>query len=373
MERSFLTPRAYERIKEQTNREKEKAIESINRYPLTAFITLRKNRQRKYICPICHSGENGRHNTSGFSISRENRVTCFANDCFASDRTRSTDTLGAICIIEGITPEIALQKYIGFDWRETFNQIKDDEERGTQTKREYKPTGANINVLPMSEREKLPEALKDISGEIISWIDNLKGCEKAKTYLRSRGLSTETIERYRLGYDNDGYITIPYNNNYFIRRSIWNNDSGMKYRKPLSSEYGREPLFGVEHLSDKEPIFIVEGTFDAMSIYQSGGKAIALNTTGKPSNFIFSVENMKTDDLPRFIVALDDDEIKDNGTRPGQDGQKRLCEFLDSINARYIEYDLSTPYKDANELLINAPSLLRERVCEAKKKAEAIG
>ena len=369
MEKLFFTPRAYESIKAETNLEKQRAIDSLNRYPLTQFIPLRKNRQRKYICPLCGSGEN-KNNTSAFLIRRNNRVICYSCQGFGSSKAIGTDTLGAICIIEGITPEIALKKYIGFDWHETFNRIADEHNSGKKTERQYRPTGASGDLPPLEEREKLPEVLPDITEEIKKWKSYLQGNEKAKNYLKSRGLSPETIEAYNLGYDNDGHITIPFNQHYFIKRTIWTNENGLKYNNAPSEIYGRMPLFGEEHLLKGEPLFIVEGTFDAMSIYQSGGLAIALCTTGRPSSLIYTLEKIPKDNLPRFIVALDKDEAKADGRRPGQDGQKILCEYLTEIGATFIEYDISTPFKDANEMLINSPELLKTRIADALKEVK---
>ncbi len=203
----------------------------------------------------------------------------------------------------------------------------------------------------------------------------LQSCESAQEYLRARGLTEETIKRFKLGYEEEKghpYIVIPYNANcsYYIKRRMDSDEAGQKYRKPAAAKAGKEPLYNAAVITGNEPVFIVEGTFCAMSIEQCGGRAVALNTTGDPKNLLQAIQRAGARFTGNFILALDNDAEK-GGRRAGQEGQAKLAEELKKNNIPFIEYQIQEDFKDPNELLAVDPDRLKDNVIAAIKAAKA--
>lgn len=92
-------------------------------------------------------------------------------------------------------------------------------------------------------------------------------------YFARRGLSPETVRRFRLGYEPErGCVVIPCRGG-AVRRSV----EGKRYL----NEAGRpSPLFQPELLEGEEPAFLAEGAFDALSAEELGFRACALNGAG---------------------------------------------------------------------------------------------
>lgn len=364
----------YEEIKEETNRRKREALALINSQPLTKFYTLQRSKAGAYICPICGSGT-GQNHTGALSIDDNNRVTCFALNCFGSNRSQGTDTAGALAIIEGVELSDVLEKYAGFNWRETFREIKTElystgkiERTATQSLQEVR-----AGELEPPVKEEAEEIRHDYTDFILKCFDNLKKSPQAQAYLLRRGLNKKTIERNKLGLyidkEKKGYIVLPYSGGfYYILRRIRTDDPGKKYRKPKTSEAGREPLHHPEYLLKNEPVIICEGYFDALSIEQAGNcRAIPLNGTGAPGRLVKVIEELNS--KTPFIIALDNDK-KTDGSNPGQEGQKRLVEVLKELGHPYIEYNIQGEAKDANELLVKDPDQLTSNIKKAIKALE---
>lgn len=93
----------------------------------------------------------------------------------------------------------------------------------------------------------------------------------AKHYLQSRGIDHSLIVKYGIGYcsygDYGGYIIIPsYDNtdtlNYFVARTYMR-DNPYNYKNPPTS---RNVIMFENQINWNEPITLVEGAFDAISI-----------------------------------------------------------------------------------------------------------
>jgi len=98
---------------------------------------------------------------------------------------------------------------------------------------------------------------------------------EAYNYLKSRGITDEIIERYKIGFcdkgEHMGRIIVPsYNKdgelNYYISRS-WNPKSKVKYKNPESP---KDEIIFNEYLIDWEKdIYLVEGVFDGLFLENS--------------------------------------------------------------------------------------------------------
>tara|TARA_R100000234_G_scaffold85252_1_gene54288 strand:- start:156 stop:1013 length:858 start_codon:yes stop_codon:yes gene_type:complete len=103
------------------------------------------------------------------------------------------------------------------------------------------------------------------------WVDDGNIIQKhAKVYLNKRGITSQDILRYSIGYCSEGLygnrVIIPsYDSkgvlNYFVGRSIY--EDGMKYKNPPVSKN----IIGFDlFINWDEPIILCEGVFDAIAI-----------------------------------------------------------------------------------------------------------
>ena len=209
-------------------------------------------------------------------------------------------------------------------------------------------------------------------------------CSKsALKHFTDRGISKETIERYKLGYSTEGHNALlkdypqlqtkskkegmykyvfPYLSSkgtvsYFTteiadREQI--DDYNGKYRLINKGEPVQLPaqLFNERYLYEdsKEPVFICEGIFDALSIEEAGGRAIALNGVGQ-SRLLKICEEHK----PAFMyVFVDADEA-------GQQAAERIKKGLEGQGIAY-SFIKSNAGKDANEDLIADRGAFTDRI-----------
>lgn len=182
-------------------------------------------------------------------------------------------------------------------------------------------------------------------------------------YFMNRGLSTEIIEKYRLGVvskdtldlfkDEKGvpyYLgmyryVLPVNDHFFITRLDENKTSSSdvsRYRN-----FGEVDLLNSHYIKNEEIqfIFVVEGYFDALSIETLGYKSIALNSVSNASKLMKEIKINEEDARQKqFILLADNDEAG-----------KQLEEYLQS-NFKKMNMSLHvaalTDYKDINEYLI---------------------
>lgn len=165
----------------------------------------------------------------------------------------------------------------------------------------------------------------------------------AQEYLRSRGLTDETIKHFRLGYMEDnmgGWIAIPH----IQDGKLWN----MKYRRFSGGEktFRRiegQPtvLYNIDGLSYKKGgVLIAEGEFDVMAAWQMG----VPNTVG----FTGGAKTFKPEWLKifaqfnRVYICLDSDKV-------GQEGARKVAETIGLKKTR----NMLLPTKDINDFMID--------------------
>jgi replicative DNA helicase len=160
-----------------------------------------------------------------------------------------------------------------------------------------------------------------------------------------RGLCS-TIKRFKIGYDpawhshgNRGTwkaLIIPKGKYAFtVRNMDPDADKNSRYDKTL----GTHPIFNQEAFDGDAPVFITEGAFDALSIMEVGGEAVALEglATGK----LLQLLEQKKPAKP-VILALDNDQR-------GQETEAELIADLSQRGIPFLQADLTGDRKDANE------------------------
>lgn len=179
-------------------------------------------------------------------------------------------------------------------------------------------------------------------------------------YWKKRGLSKATVDAYNLGYwEEKRRFVIPTGEFSYNARATWEADKKERYLKPK----GQFELFNLKAIPlAEQPVFIVEGEFDALSIIEAGGIAVAL---GSSSNLRF-IEFLKSN-RPKYplILALDNDEA-------GRAGEAKLSEELTKIQMEFVDADITLGFKDANEALVGDRETFIQTVLNARNNVLAL-
>ena len=273
-----------------------------------------------YICPICGSGS-GKHGTGVTeNPQKKGHFTCWAGgeDCF-----KNAD------IFEIIGKEYGLSSFA-----DQFNKAC---EIFGVTPDKHEQSG-NATTPAMTEKELLDEAAKHIT--------------ETKYH---RGISLETLKRFGVGFMPDwkhpkapsniqgtSRLIVPNDEGGYLARDTRQNLTG-KQQEYVKMRAGKTGLFNAKALNqDKSPIWVVEGEFDALSIIDAGGEAVALCSTTNAGKLIKAVKEQRPK-MP-LIIALDSDKA-------GESASTQIAEALKQLNFSLYRKKLPEPYKDANEFL----------------------
>lgn len=343
---------------------------AINRRPLIDFYMLEGSEKTGYTCPVCKSGTGSNH-TGALFITKDNHVTCFSSShpAGANLSGKGTDTLGALREILGDVSEREVFEFCGYDL-DTGERRKD-----------AKPLPP---IKSPAREEKEPQPLNDYRPEVTKYHAALHGSE-AESYLLARGFTAVTLadEHWQLGYTDDPQwgkcVVIPYPdtpNGYYIKRKI----SEKKYIKLKRDEgAGAEPLFNPNALySGAKAVFVVESQLCAISIEQSGGKAVAIGGQGA-EKLIKLIKERPT--ASTLIVCLDNDPhelIKaPSGTEVYKDEQtmekaKNLTENLMKAGAKaMIDNSICGASKDPNDAMKANPEEFAAAIQRSTAAVEA--
>lgn len=329
---------------------REQIRNKINQKPLTDFVSLtpsKKGGKDMFNCPICGSGTGG--NKSGaLRLYREtNRVQCFASDCFTD---RGEDTIGALRIIWHCSEAEAMRR---------AGYTLDD----TPEHKEY------IEHKKHTEHQERPE----YSLFYREAHEALKASPEALEYLHKRGITDESIERFNLGYcaawkhskapekaPGTKRIIIPRTKETYTARRIDKpiNEYEAQYTKQVQGR--QKDLFNLEALDGAGVVWICEGELDAISLYQAGACAVIGIGTTTNTGGIF--EEAKKHPETVFILALDNDPPKEDGSRPGWDAQAKLSAEMQGAGLCVFPLtpeDIYQEAKDANEAYTKNPEALK--------------
>ena len=331
---------------------------------------LRPDRSKKgYICPICGSGSGNK----GTGITTKDKVhfTCWAG-CFTNSDiidiigqenglTDYNDKLQKAADVFNITIE---RGYSRMDAREDFApateyQKQDKIEQNTQQ-------SLHNNTYTTTQTEAEPDYTS-------FFLQANKDIEKTSYH---RGLTLETLNRFKLGYVEkwkhpkapqapaSPRLIIPTSKHSYLARDTRAEltEEQQKYSK---SKVGKVRIFNSRALREaQKPIFVVEGELDALSIIDVGGEAIGLGSTANRRALLAMLESQKPSQP--LIIAMDNDEA---GTR----ANKELTEGLERLKIPFYRIDIAQPYKDANEALNRDREAFKAAVEQAENiEAEAL-
>ena len=309
-------------------------------------ITSKSKGANMYVCPLCGSGT-GSHSTGAFSIKDGTSWKCFSCN-------KGGDIFDLIGEYEGITDHSEQLKRAGELFGVTIDSYRataqeDFREYQNQPKNEQY-THSNIHTTDYTQF--FLQANRDIG----------------KTSYH-RGLSIETLNRFKIGYVESWRhpkapnapasprLIIPTSKESYLARDT--RDQIPEEQKPYTkSKVGSIHLFNAKALQTAtKPIFIVEGELDALSIIEVGGEAVALGTTTKVKSLLELLKTKKPEQP--LIIALDNDEA-------GEKAYRELSEGLKGLSIPFYRLNPAGEYKDANEALQGNREALRQAVEEAE-------
>jgi replicative DNA helicase len=297
---------------------------------------LEKARVSGYICPFCGngSGDNG----TGIISPDGHHYKCFVCDFYG-------DYLDILKKLRNTTKE--------WDIFMEYNLQIDNTPEKIKTSVVIKEPETEANTLRYIDR--MNQIYNNKYTSDIDYTDYYKKCNARAgqtNYFSQRGISKAVIDRFMLGYDpiwkhpstpnapSSARVIIPASNSSYTARAI-DPATPKQYQK---QKVNGSSLYNIETLTKTISlfIFITEGEFDALSVIEAGGQAVALRSTANVSRFIQAVKS----NLPTaiLVLALDND-------KKGRESQLVLKERLEVLNITYIESNISGIYKDPNEAL----------------------
>lgn len=310
-----------------------------------------------YICPICGSGTG--KNGTGISENPKSlyHYTCWRG-CF-----KNADAFDIIAIKEGlqIRSKEAMEKTYSLYSGDISVQSSEMPHNGFLSARGSHYIGDRLKTSYSSSEGKLEYCEINFTDKIKTCADSFKN-SPAENYLKARGISSKTAEKFFIGYSKDEYfsdgkkyqaIILPVNKSFYIARNI---ENGERYNIAKGSTID---IFNISTVSEQRPIFITEGIFDALSIIEVGGLAIALNGIGNINKLVNYLKNSKN--IPPLILALD---LDDAGRKASQD-LKDKCSNINFIDGLSILCGM----KDANEALINDRNKFMNTVLQIQQQA----
>ena len=309
------------------------------------------------ICPICGSGS-GKNGTgiSEMPGSRNHFLKCWNGGC---DFSEGGSVIDLYMMEHGMTD---------------FNRAVD--EMAAELGIAVDPyTPRSTAAEDFAEAEETPSFIGEPSAPqpanyrdyYIQCAKNLAESAEAQAYLRGRGISMETAQRYCLGFD-PAWISPTVIKNQQAKGSEWTPEpkpcliipSGFAHyvardirpkeqlteqqRKYQKMNEGEPGIFGGYRAfsSEAETIFITEGAIDALSIIEAGQMAIGLNSTSNAKKLLAQLEQQPT--KATMVICLDNDEAGRKTARELKDGLQRL-------NISCISADVNGSCKDPNEAL----------------------
>lgn len=320
-------------------------------------VTQKSKGANLYVCPLCGSGT-GKSGTGAFSIKNGTSWKCFS--CNAGGDI--FDLYGAINGTADHNEQLrGLSELYGVQvasYRSTAQEDFSPEYQNPTKNERYTHNSIHTTVYTQAEAEDYTDFFLQAN----------KAVEQTD-YWKKRGLSKETVDRFKLGYvaewrhpkapkaPTSPRLIIPTGKGSYLARDT--REEVPAEQKPYSkSKVGSIQLFNKRALQTAtKPIFIVEGELDALSIIEVGGEAVALGTTTKSKAL---VELLKAQaPAQALIIALDNDEA-------GQRASRELTEGLQELNIPCYSFNPCGEYKDANEALQRDREAFTIAVAEAE-------
>lgn len=323
---------------------------------------LKKANKSGYICPICGSGS-GKNGTG----MEENKHKPKHFTCFNCNTFKNSTVINILAAESGITDfskenfrEVieAASKRAGIilEWGNgQYSGVKTklQPQEKKQTEQQYKFT------IPIEYKAKCVNALQQTD------------------YFSFRGISQNTLDKFMgsIGYDdhlkarpNETWQAVIFfiGEHFYEARNTNHNTS----KESRFYKQGKQEVFNTKALKSNEPIFITEGTINALSIIEVGGEAIAAGGVSGVSTIERELKkgNIK---VPCFIISFDRDKA-------GRENTPKMEAILRNLGYSYIisvlpddlnvKYDLNDYLKISRKEFTEFVKKEKERAMEQLKK-----
>lgn len=331
---------------------REQARNEINSRPYLVLNQLTKSKGKQYICPICNSGTNRGLNSDGALTYYDdtNRFLCFACNEREGFGKPGQDVLGALRLLWNCTEnEVFERAGIEINAETLINPKNKPVDKRNDSKAINYPLNEN-------NAQRAAQSLTDDTLNLTSYYRECKERLKdprAASYLQARGISLETAAAYWIGFDPQSdpaqsshttpRIILPSTESHYVGRSIDPNTPSNFVK--MNNKGGKPGIFNAKALydSENEAVFVVEGTFDALSIIEVGSAAIALNSTSNAGKLIEMMTDKRT--AATLILCFDND-------KGGEKCSKVISEGLQRLNISFVKANISGSHKDPNEALM---------------------
>lgn len=349
-----------------------------------------------YRCPVCGSGT-GNNGTGALKIVPESggrKYRCFSARLSQDGKTGHSgdvlDLVGAEYGIDGMAGQIGkldslYPGVIGEPEEQDGNLGWDDEitytapHRGRQINEQDRQEAA-LRAQEDQERLRAQKA-QEIANKVQAACKTMEedpGNAGAR-YLLGRGLSWETIKRYKLGYLKrwetvagkavSGIVVIPYQDGADAcvdRPLAGGNDTGDGSRVPKYYKHkagGEMPVYIAGKPTDDHFCFVTEGQLDALSLMQSGADcAIATGGEAKMGQLLGALRAL---DVRAVCYVADADPA----------GEAAAEAVTNAVRGTGIIIFIGYPAagcKDSNDMLRGCPDALRDCVTAWTARARAM-
>lgn len=314
-----------------------------------------------YICPACGSGKHRGSKSTGAVEFYPDTNKWYCHKCKAGGDVLDLFQEAAHVDYNEALTELAREIGIilpdnsNYDTSEKNDRAEGHRSRETEARQGTIPLQAET---PENGAQSATEATADYTAYYEYCNCGRIADPAAIAYLTGRGISIETANIYKLGFDaaadpasapgatGNEYkrhaaprIIIPCTNDYYVPRSIDPaTPEGYKAPNPKGSH---TQLFNASALyAENEIVFICEAWADALSFIECGAPAISLNGKGNGQLLIDQLEKQPA--KVSFVICLDDDAAEKAVELEGK---------LLTAGYNAIIYNVIGKYHDANDAL----------------------
>lgn len=224
----------------------------------------------------------------------------------------------------------------------------------------------NSNVISKENQEKEKDIRSQKVEYIIRRLENQTKDNKelAAKYLNSRGISSEMVDKYQLFISDDVYednstglagtqrLVVPvfvddkpYS---YVARALEKVEDRFKAinsageQMPLNIDYIKRDI-NFPYENKNNVIYICEGWADALSVEDTGHKAIALHSVNNVKKFVKLLkDNIATAKKYTYVLCLDNDV-------PGRDATKKAIDEMSNLGIKAVTLKIPEMYNDMNE------------------------
>ena len=302
---------------------------------------------------------------------------CLTNNLNPKDKTDVSKAINELCNIHGI------------DNTNTNEVLQKPSDSSVST---IQDNVSNVN-------KQIEKKVYDFTEVADKLHNQLLQSEEGMKYFKDRGLSEDTIKKFKLGYDPKGinealqdypelhlykevaecypYFIPTFNDEgvceYILPRQAKHLledkfDKGLlnkvdrdgkerKYAKTMNLKSVPTTIYNLDNAIKDNYIFITEGWCDALSIENLGYSAIALNSVSSVNLFLKQLKEYKDYQSKYYIIALDNDVA---GAKARGELEKQLIDLKCKVKHLYVTGE---GVKDINDMLLVGADKLDNAIC----------